>query len=112
MSANNELVYVNCFYYGFYINKSELDNYSIKPEQLVKDTKKIIKDYKKVEYINNVEESETTCTSEGTKSTERPNVNYYIYDLSKSIYNYSIVRLLNCNNILVKLSKYEFNIIR
>ena len=43
-----ELVYVNCFYYGFYIKKSELDKYNINSEQLVQDTEKIIKEHKKI----------------------------------------------------------------
>lgn len=48
MSNKEELVYVNCFYYGFYIKKSELSKYKIKSEQLVQDTQKIIKEHKKV----------------------------------------------------------------
>jgi hypothetical protein len=43
-----ELVYIDCFYYGFYIKKSELNKYNINSEQLVQDTKKIIKEHKKV----------------------------------------------------------------
>jgi len=48
MHNKEELVYVNCFYYGFYIKKSELSKYNIKSEQLVQDTQKIIKEHKKV----------------------------------------------------------------
>jgi len=48
MNNKEELVYVNCFYYGFYIKKSELSKYNIKSEQLVQDTQKIIKEHKKV----------------------------------------------------------------
>ena len=48
MSNKEELVYVNCFYYGFYIKKSELDKYNIKSEQLIQDTQKIIKEHKKI----------------------------------------------------------------
>ena len=45
---NKEIVYVDCFYYGFYIKKSELSKYNIKSEQLVQDTQKIIKEHKKI----------------------------------------------------------------
>uniref|UniRef100_A0A6C0LHD7 Uncharacterized protein n=1 Tax=viral metagenome TaxID=1070528 RepID=A0A6C0LHD7_9ZZZZ len=48
MSNKENLVYVDCFYYGFYIKKSELSKYNIKPEKLVQDTQKIIKEHKKV----------------------------------------------------------------
>ena len=48
MNNKEELIYVNCFYYAFYIKKSELSKYNIKPEQLVQDTQKIIKEHKKV----------------------------------------------------------------
>ena len=48
MTNKEELVYVNCFYYSFYIKKSELSKYNIKSEQLFQDTQKIIKDHKKV----------------------------------------------------------------
>ena len=48
MHNKEELVYVDCFYYGFYIKKSELSKYNINSEQLVQDTKKIIKEHKKV----------------------------------------------------------------
>ena len=48
MYDKEELVYVNCFYYGFYIKKSELDKYNIKSEQLIQDTQKIIKEHKKI----------------------------------------------------------------
>ena len=117
MSGNNDLIYVNCFYYGFYISKSQLSNYNIKPEQLVEDTNKIIKENKKVECENYGEENKYRTGR--TEGTETSNINYYIYDLSKSIYNFSniynfhgIIKLFNCNKILAKLSKYEFNIIR
>jgi len=48
MSNKEDLVYVDCFYYGFYIKKSELSKYNIKSEQLVQETKNIIKEHKKV----------------------------------------------------------------
>ena len=48
MSNKEDLVYVDCFYYGFYIKKSELSKYNIKSEQLVQKTKEIIKEHKKV----------------------------------------------------------------
>lgn len=41
MSNKEDLVYVDCFYYGFYIKKSELSKYNIKSEQLVQETKNI-----------------------------------------------------------------------
>ena len=46
MSNNDELVYVNCFYYGFYIKRSQLSEYNIKSEQLIQDTEKIILQHK------------------------------------------------------------------
>jgi hypothetical protein len=48
MSNKENLVYVDCFYYGFYIKMSELSKYNIKSEQLVQETKNIIKEHKKV----------------------------------------------------------------
>lgn len=48
MSNKEDFVYVDCFYYGFYIKKSELSKYNIKSEQLVQETKNIIKEHKKV----------------------------------------------------------------
>ena len=48
MSNKEDLVYVNCFYYGFYIKKSELSKYNIKAEQLTEHTEKIIKQHKKI----------------------------------------------------------------
>jgi len=34
MPNNDEYVYVDCFYYGFYIKKSELKKYECKPTDL------------------------------------------------------------------------------
>lgn len=48
MHIKEELVYVDCFYYGFYIKKSELSKYNIKSEQLIQDSQKIIKENKKI----------------------------------------------------------------
>ena len=48
MSNKEDLVYVNCFYYGFYIKKNELSKYNIKHEDLVKDTERIIKQNKNI----------------------------------------------------------------
>mgnify|MGYP000866725328 CR=1 FL=1 len=48
MSNKEELVYVDCFYYGFYIKKSELSKYNIKSEHLAEETKNIIKEHKKI----------------------------------------------------------------
>ena len=60
MFNKEELVPVDCFYYIFYIKKSELHKYNISSEQLDKSTKKIInenkkvniKPVKKIKYIN------------------------------------------------------------
>lgn len=45
MTDNNELVYINCFYYGFYIKKSELSKYNITIEQVKKETEKTINNF-------------------------------------------------------------------
>lgn len=39
---NDDMVYVNCFYYGFYINKNELHKYNLSNQNLQETTKEII----------------------------------------------------------------------
>lgn len=46
LSNKEELVYIDCFYYSFYIKKSELNKYNIKSELLIQNNQKIIKEHK------------------------------------------------------------------
>ena len=55
MSNEKELLYVDCFYYGFYIKKSELSKYNIKSEQLFEYNQEIIKKHKKVNTKTNIQ---------------------------------------------------------
>ena len=68
MTRNKEeLVYIDCFYYGFYIKKSELNKYNIKSQQLVQDTEKIIEEHKKVNNQPKIEISESLLQNINTK---------------------------------------------
>lgn len=59
MSEKEELVYINCFYYGFYVQKSILDNYNVKFEYLDKKTKEIMNKNKKVILNNQLTNSDS-----------------------------------------------------
>ena len=56
MSNNDEYVYVDCFYYGFYIKKSELKKYECKPTDLnmLNSCCDFFNHYKLSEQLNNI----------------------------------------------------------
>ena len=94
MSNKDELVYVNCFYYSFYIKKSELLKYNINSEKLVEDTEKIIIQQKK----NN--------TKPTIKISDSMLGNIY-----KKLDNYNYSNTLNSSRLLEQLNSCNFNII-
>ena len=89
-----DIVYVDCFYYGFYIKKSELSKYNIKSEQLVQYTQKTIKEHKKVNTKPNIE----ICDNLLQNINKKLNIN-----------NYS--NTLNSSRVLEQLNSCNFTII-
>lgn len=67
-NTNDELILVNCFYYSFYIKKSELQKFNIDSEKLKLDTDKIINkiqtknNYYKIQFITYLIKYFTTFT--------------------------------------------------
>lgn len=94
MSNKIEHVYIDCFYYGFYIKKTELEKYNIKPEQLVEYSKNKIKKQEKV----NIKPTIKNCD----------NVLHNVYKQLK-ISNCS--NTLNSNKVLEQLKSCNFKFI-
>lgn len=93
MSNKTDYVYVDCFYYGFYIQKSELEKYNIKQEQLIND-------------IKNIKEHEKVNTKPTIKNCD--SVLHNIYETLK-ISNSS--KTLNSCKVLEQLKSYNFTFI-
>ena len=93
MESNKEdLIHVDCFYYSFYIKKSQLIKYNIMPEKLIKDTENIIKQHKEINTNVNISDNllQNIC--------ERLNIT-----------NYS--NTLNSSRVLEQLNSCNFTII-
>lgn len=94
MSYKEELVYIDCFYYGFYLKKNELNKYNINSEQLIKNTQKIIEENKKINMKPNIKISDSILQN--------------IYSKLKNT-NYS--NTLNSSRVLEQLNSCNFTII-
>jgi len=75
MSNKEDLVYVNCFYYGFYMKRNELSKYNIKSEQLVEVTKKIINENKNSSIRTNIQISDSLFQN----IYNNLNISFYIF---------------------------------
>lgn len=89
----DELVHINCFYYSFYIKKSELEKYNLNSDKLSEETKKIVKKFKKVRTIDNIHILENSALQP-------------IYDKINNSSN-----ILNLCKILEELNNCNFKII-
>ena len=89
MTDNDELVYINCFYYSFYIKKSELSKYNITKEEVEKETEKTIHNF------NNYDSTDNLLKK--------------IFKNIKKLNNSS--NILNSHKILEELNDCNFNIV-
>ena len=94
MSNKEELVYIDCFYYGFYLKKSELSKYNIKSEQLIKNTQKIIEENKKIDMKPNILISDSI-----------------LQNIYKKLKNTNYSNTLNSSRVLEQLNSCDFTII-
>ena len=94
MFNNEDLIYVNCFYYGFYIKKNELSKYNIKYEELVESTKNILDNNKKTNIKTNI------------KISESP-----LQNIRKKLYIINSSTILNSSKILEQFNSCNFTII-
>lgn len=100
MSNKKDLVYVDCFYYGFYIKKSELSKYNIKSEELVQETKNIIKEHKKVNTKPKIKISDSLLQNIYTK-----------LNITNSSNSSNSSNTLNSSIVLEQLNSCNFTII-
>ena len=93
MNNNNELVKVDCFYYSFYIKKSELSNYNIEYKELSEKTDKIINDNKNSKSMLSVKISDNLLTKINETKINKTKVNE--------------TKVNNCSNFLYKCKALE-----
>jgi hypothetical protein len=89
MMDNDELIYINCFYYSFYIKKSELSKYNITKEEVEKETEKTIHNF------NNYDSTDNLLKK--------------IFKNIKKLNNSA--NILNSHKILAELKDCNFNIV-
>ena len=120
MNENDEKFYVDCFFYGFYMKKSEIKKYqdSLKPENM----KKIMNDkyqntnnnkFKKVTSIykdlyKNIQNADYNTNSIDLKNNLDSDIKKTIIKTKKI--KKSWCNKLNCN-VLHQFNSYNFNII-
>ena len=122
MSSKEDLVYIDCFYYGFYIQKSKLDNYNVKPEYLNERTKEIININKNVILKKKLTDSDSILekinqkfndfinfndTNDTNDTNNSYNLNYYNEsnclnnNYSNTLYIFRVLEQLNSCNLSV-----------
>lgn len=86
MNTNNEIVKVDCFYYSFYIKKSELSKYNIDSNYLTEKTNKIINDARlNTHYKIDINITEDLLQKNGTRlnSTRLNNYSNILYKFKR-----------------------------
>lgn len=100
-SNNPNKVYIDCFYYGFYIDKEELDKYdfSIKPKKNVKEDIQNLDINKLI-----IKDSNNKKNNRGANKNNRKTIYSYDYGFSNIFNVLSTISLYNFYLIIEKLS--------
>lgn len=113
MKSNNNKIYVDCFYYGFYIDYEIVKKHNIDIETINRQSNQI--NYRKINIYHDKSNFDSNKKNLGFDKTKRSVKSFANLDKlqqnietnNKSIFDYSFSSMLKSFKILEKLNKYD-----
>lgn len=113
MKSNNNKIYVDCFYYGFYVDYETLKKHNIDIETINRQSNQI--NYRKTNIYDDKSNFDSNKKKLGFDKTKRSVKSFANLDRlqenietnNKSIFDYSFSSMLKSFKILEKLNEYD-----